>query len=157
MKRAKERGLEPLRGLWWVEQSKGKLTKRPTSRQHRPLRNNSSNRKRKQEPRTNRVSTPSNEHFLHAWTLANTRSSDSLGLSPGKRLTGPGIFLLLYKIPQCKPAIGFVEQSNFKRLEFDRSEEHTSELQSRLHLVCRLLLEKKNTSNICSSHVGYTR
>src|SRR2546422_2750173 len=28
-----------------------------------------------------------------------------------------------------------------------RSEEHTSELQSRLHLVCRLLLEKKKTSN----------
>src|SRR2546422_6571075 len=27
---------------------------------------------------------------------------------------------------------------------YDRSEEHTSELQSRLHLVCRLLLEKKN-------------
>src|SRR2546429_3672755 len=27
---------------------------------------------------------------------------------------------------------------------FPRSEEHTSELQSRLHLVCRLLLEKKN-------------
>src|SRR2546422_7989325 len=26
----------------------------------------------------------------------------------------------------------------------DRSEVHTSELQSRLHLVCRLLLEKKN-------------
>src|SRR2546429_7014204 len=28
-----------------------------------------------------------------------------------------------------------------------RSEEHTSELQSRLHLVCRLLLEKKNTAH----------
>src|SRR2546422_3320274 len=28
-------------------------------------------------------------------------------------------------------------------LETIRSEEHTSELQSRLHLVCRLLLEKK--------------
>src|SRR2546422_7654751 len=28
-----------------------------------------------------------------------------------------------------------------------RSEEHTSELQSRLHLVCRLLLEKKKTNN----------
>src|SRR2546422_11599205 len=27
-----------------------------------------------------------------------------------------------------------------------RSEEHTSELQSRLHLVCRLLLEKKKSS-----------
>src|SRR5687768_17651358 len=29
-------------------------------------------------------------------------------------------------------------------VEVERSEEHTSELQSRLHLVCRLLLEKKN-------------
>src|SRR2546422_6784759 len=29
----------------------------------------------------------------------------------------------------------------------DRSEEHTSELQSRLHLVCRLLLEKKKKTN----------
>src|SRR2546429_1213267 len=28
-----------------------------------------------------------------------------------------------------------------------RSEEHTSELQSRLHLVCRLLLEKKKTKS----------
>src|SRR2546422_8553804 len=28
-----------------------------------------------------------------------------------------------------------------------RSEEHTSELQSRLHLVCRLLLEKKKTDS----------
>src|SRR2546422_5530712 len=33
-----------------------------------------------------------------------------------------------------------------------RSEEHTSELQSRLHLVCRLLLEKKkNIPNIAAS------
>src|SRR5437899_9479692 len=30
------------------------------------------------------------------------------------------------------------------RLEVKRSEEHTSELQSLRHLVCRLLLEKKN-------------
>src|SRR2546422_5585644 len=30
-------------------------------------------------------------------------------------------------------------------LGLERSEEHTSELQSRLHLVCRLLLEKKKT------------
>src|SRR5256884_5859578 len=29
-----------------------------------------------------------------------------------------------------------------------RSEEHTSELQSRLHLVCRLLLEKKKTNDL---------
>src|SRR2546429_5707511 len=30
-----------------------------------------------------------------------------------------------------------------------RSEEHTSELQSRLHLVCRLLLEKKKKQHQC--------
>src|SRR2546422_8327144 len=34
-----------------------------------------------------------------------------------------------------------------------RSEEHTSELQSRLHLVCRLLLEKKKTQcNLATVH-----
>src|SRR5438067_7374253 len=32
---------------------------------------------------------------------------------------------------------------------FARSEEHTSELQSRFDLVCRLLLEKKNTKRDC--------
>ena len=31
------------------------------------------------------------------------------------------------------------------RVTLTRSEEHTSELQSRSDLVCRLLLEKKNT------------
>src|SRR2546422_2246764 len=34
------------------------------------------------------------------------------------------------------------------RDELMRSEEHTSELQSRLHLVCRLLLEKKKKTKI---------
>src|SRR5438445_6602823 len=33
-----------------------------------------------------------------------------------------------------------------------RSEEHTSELQSRQYLVCRLLLEKKNPGHRQSSH-----
>src|SRR6266699_434097 len=37
------------------------------------------------------------------------------------------------------------------RSEAHRSEEHTSELQSRPHLVCRLLLEKKNIYNIIRS------
>src|SRR2546429_4944426 len=36
-----------------------------------------------------------------------------------------------------------------------RSEEHTSELQSRLHLVCRLLLEKKKHKT--PSHVPHAR
>src|SRR5690348_17674380 len=34
--------------------------------------------------------------------------------------------------------------SDIERIEVIRSEEHTSELQSPVHLVCRLLLEKKN-------------
>src|SRR5689334_23795786 len=34
-----------------------------------------------------------------------------------------------------------------------RSEEHTSELQSQFHLVCRLLLEKKNSTNLTFWHV----
>src|SRR2546422_7850592 len=35
-----------------------------------------------------------------------------------------------------------------------RSEEHTSELQSRLHLVCRLLLEKKKKNNTNTAHTA---
>src|SRR2546422_2328545 len=36
-----------------------------------------------------------------------------------------------------------------------RSEEHTSELQSRLHLVCRLLLEKKKHIGRCYAPTAY--
>src|SRR3712207_6987163 len=36
-------------------------------------------------------------------------------------------------------------QNAAPEVEVERSEEHTSELQSRQYLVCRLLLEKKNT------------
>src|SRR3712207_8817812 len=36
--------------------------------------------------------------------------------------------------------------------DLDRSEEHTSELQSRQYLVCRLLLEKKTT--MCESNLA---
>src|SRR2546422_3970002 len=35
-----------------------------------------------------------------------------------------------------------------------RSEEHTSELQSRLHLVCRLLLEKKKYGHVAFLGLG---
>src|SRR2546422_4571698 len=37
-----------------------------------------------------------------------------------------------------------------------RSEEHTSELQSRLHLVCRLLLEKKKKISKVQTNNAYT-
>src|SRR2546429_8918632 len=48
--------------------------------------------------------------------------------------------LPIYQLRQCGPFRGVLFP--YETLEL-RSEEHTSELQSRLHLVCRLLLEKK--------------
>src|SRR3712207_7833473 len=44
--------------------------------------------------------------------------------------------------PNQRPAGGGLHRHE-RRVPFDRSEEHTSELQSRQYLVCRLLLEKK--------------
>src|SRR2546429_3760977 len=55
------------------------------------------------------------------------------GQSDGGRLAGR----LVVRLPREKPSEAEVSEG------FSRSEEHTSELQSRLHLVCRLLLEKK--------------
>src|SRR2546429_6835610 len=49
-------------------------------------------------------------------------------------------------IPQLahlQPSMVRAGNAPYHRHHLARSEEHTSELQSRLHLVCRLLLEKK--------------
>src|SRR2546422_7617881 len=43
-------------------------------------------------------------------------------------------------------------QLRMPRSDSRRSEEHTSELQSRLHLVCRLLLEKKKKKIVYTAH-----
>src|SRR2546422_3176796 len=51
-----------------------------------------------------------------------------------------------YEFQVSRPRIIPREGPHGERLEpYERSEEHTSELQSRLHLLCRLLLEKKKT------------
>src|SRR3989304_6165514 len=48
------------------------------------------------------------------------------------------------ELPQTDAFIPYEEvEKHLDKLPRSRSEEHTSELQSRLHLVCRLLLEKK--------------
>src|SRR2546429_2560127 len=49
-----------------------------------------------------------------------------------------------YRLRWFTPAVE-VALCGHATLASARSEEHTSELQSRLHLVCRLLLEKKKT------------
>src|SRR5438445_8899294 len=43
--------------------------------------------------------------------------------------------------------------ARLERVEAKRSEEHTSELQSRQYLVCRLLLEKKNIIILCILYI----
>src|SRR5690606_39405646 len=48
--------------------------------------------------------------------------------------------------PYFKPLYGTMQRFNFAYITTFRSEEHTSELQSRENLVCRLLLEKKNNN-----------
>src|SRR2546422_7707616 len=54
------------------------------------------------------------------------------------------ILLLSATCTSFTPAAGLISLA-----QDARSEEHTSELQSRLHLVCRLLLEKKNKQQRC--------
>src|SRR2546422_6419266 len=49
-----------------------------------------------------------------------------------------------------------IRHDRVRETEEFRSEEHTSELQSRLHLVCRLLLEKKKKKKT-SKKMSYTR
>src|SRR2546422_4829989 len=70
----------------------------------------------------------------------------------------PELGSLIASAPTCSPLTRLGRNFRFwesvpliriwltQRFEWaPRSEEHTSELQSRLHLVCRLLLEKKKT------------
>src|SRR2546429_1127927 len=58
--------------------------------------------------------------------------------------------MVLASRPRCWRAVRVRRcNSTAKTRNLSRSEEHTSELQSRLHLVCRLLLEKKkNRTNV---------
>src|SRR6516165_889774 len=77
MKQALEQLLEPLPGLWREGGGNGKPTKRPSSRRHRPLPNNSSRKKRKRRPHISRVSTHLNGVSPLVWTLADTPSNDT--------------------------------------------------------------------------------
>src|SRR5687768_18352797 len=66
---------------------------------------------------------------------------------PKARTAGPGVCppLPLGRIPAGggSKRLGVDRRPCHTMSPVSRSEEHTSELQSRLHLVCRLLLEKK--------------
>src|SRR2546422_5848581 len=63
--------------------------------------------------------------------------------------TGEGLEILKAELGRLARELAARSEESHFRLPIDRvfrSEEHTSELQSRLHLVCRLLLEKKKNT-----------
>src|SRR5438309_11297382 len=57
--------------------------------------------------------------------------------------TGKDVLVLLDSITRVARAFNKEVESSGRTMTGGRSEEHTSELQSQFHLVCRLLLEKK--------------
>src|ERR1035438_10683470 len=77
----------------------------------------------------------------------------------GLNSSSDGIFVLLSDSVTNSTSGWITQGDTFKGytvLEFDRSEEHTSELQSLRHLVCRLLLEKKKNKHhsVCDIYRG---
>src|SRR5439155_20954268 len=65
----------------------------------------------------------------------------------GRRISDSGEPARDIDVVQEGPALRFWEIGQSNLAVVNRSEEHTSELQSRGHLVCRLLLEKKTTNH----------
>src|SRR5690606_41845289 len=74
-------------------------------------------------------------------SLFVSHGAPTFALEPG--LAGPALTRLGQQLP--RPAAVLVVSPHWMTPEVRRSEEHTSELQSRENLVCRLLLEKKKT------------
>src|SRR3712207_8028244 len=72
-------------------------------------------------------------------TLFRSRASSS----PRAWLRNPDEKASLFGFAITDVASDFIGRSPNREFQLARSEEHTSELQSRQYLVCRLLLEKK--------------
>src|SRR2546422_7740587 len=62
---------------------------------------------------------------------------------PPRDVSSPHPVLLVARDRRSRHIVIRAKAAGFAVVRQGRSEEHTSELQSRLHLVCRLLLEKK--------------
>src|SRR2546422_6112148 len=69
---------------------------------------------------------------------------DALPISPlGRAVIGGLLFATVSTLFFVPAVFSIIHGLRREAADTGRSEEHTSELQSRLHLVCRLLLEKK--------------
>src|SRR5207237_9133403 len=95
-------------------------------------------------------------HHLHLHSFPTRRSSDLFSVPPFQfqQLEKPGIHTILNSYDAMDGPHTFTvawTTAKFREANpalYKRSEEHTSELQSHLNLVCRLLLEKKKNNNI---------
>src|SRR3712207_7442362 len=83
--------------------------------------------------------------LFRSQTPVNGTASFQIGLST--TLTTPHAFNIRF-VRNSGHSLGSIPVYLNHNYQYPRSEEHTSELQSRQYLVCRLLLEKKkNTHN----------
>src|SRR5699024_12442148 len=88
-------------------------------------------------------------HHLDLHSFPTRRSSDLSLLENGRLKAGDLVGLFSYGSGAMAEFYSANVVEGYEK-QLHRSEEHTSELQSRFDLVCRLLLEKKNnTQTIC--------
>src|SRR2546422_3254131 len=77
-------------------------------------------------------------------TYANAANVPArMAVRPAARPSNPSVRFTAFELP-VTTTVTKRRYNGAGNTSSMRSEEHTSELQSRLHLVCRLLLEKKN-------------
>src|SRR5438876_8983630 len=72
---------------------------------------------------------------------------------PPRSTLFPYTTLFRSRLPSGRQVRAAAEHLYLRQRENPRSEEHTSELQSPVHLVCRLLLEKKKKQQSKQSHI----
>src|SRR5207237_3745058 len=94
---------------------------------------------------------PASLLFPYTTLFRSVRAADAFlrlvgaGFAAAASFTGSGAFADDSVVPSVSVAIALLLIFYSFLTYYYRSEEHTSELQSHLNLVCRLLLEKKNT------------
>src|SRR6266436_9052730 len=94
-------------------------------------------------PKPGRRKKPARISQVSSWSADVLRPAIQLSRAGQSERTRPA-FHSLFAIPRiCSSFLRSRVAVIKSRWLAERSEEHTSELQSRLHLVCRLLLEKK--------------
>src|SRR3712207_7853112 len=91
------------------------------------------------------------DYFLIVWDFVKYAKDRKIAVGPGRGSAAGSIVAYALEITDLDP----LEYSLLFERFLNRSEEHTSELQSRQYLVCRLLLEKKKRMSgmsLCRIH-----